>query len=395
MAGQGLTWAQFNRSGRYENNLREIHKKSVAGSPLLLVEPVSGLEGSGIHLTFDEMIFTVGKVEFQFNPSDYTEDEFVQKVTARVPDSMKKVSITFTHGQKKVGSGKVLKGPEFGGKPPAGATLTARWGYLATLTEILDPSYKLDTPSSQEMGELMFINDMNTAIAEAIDKELADPKSTMDKDCPGITVKVGSHEFEHVVGVNKVAGTPKADLALVACVNKKLKNVGFLSHKMGSKAKDFGQWSGLTLKAGRVISDHPEVVRFIADVKAWTEANPEWAKPSGVAVRREIQDRDLMMYAVYGPDFGKKFGTENVHAVLQGNPKLNKQGKVYVMTASHVNDNGDDLTGDFIPALVAMKKGAWEKILDPNAKGVRSDFGIRGMRISIYTYGGRKITDEI
>jgi len=42
-----------------------------------------------------------------------------------------------------------------------------------------------------------------------------------------------------------------------------------------------------------------------------------------------------------------------------------------------------------------MKKGAWEKIQDRNAKGVRSDFGIRGMRISIYTYGGRKITDEI
>ena len=44
---------------------------------------------------------------------------------------------------------------------------------------------------------------------------------------------------------------------------------------------------------------------------------------------------------------------------------------------------------------MAIKKGAWEKIIDPSAKGVRSDFGIRGMRISIYPQGGRKVTHTV
>ena len=384
-----LTWSHLNRSGRYENNLREIHRKVVAGAPLTTTD--------GEYFVFDEIEFKVPKRDpVAIKISKLSEDAFVAAAKAQAPDFMKSVSINFKKGNLVLASGKVHKGVEFGGKPPAGQQLVAKWGRLAELTELLDKTYELNMPSTQEMGELHFINDMNSAIYDAIEKELANPRSQMDKTCPSLTIKMGKHKFEHIVGVNKVSGTPKADLALVACHNDKLVNVGFISHKMGNQAKDFGQWSGVTRgSAGSEIGDHPEVIQFIESVRAYTSANSNWAQVSGFAARRDIVDEKLKMYSLYGPNYGKQFGEQNVHVLFQGTPKLKKQGSLYVMSADHVHNNGDKMMGDYVPSLMAIKKGAWEKIIDPNAKGVRSDFGIRGMRISIYPQGGRKVTNTI
>ena len=384
-----LTWSHLNRSGRYENNLREIHRKVVAGSPLTTTD--------GEYFVFDEIEFKVPKRDpVAINISKLSEDAFVAAAKAQAPDFMKNVSVNFKKGNLVLGSGKVHKGVEFGGKPPAGQQLTAKWGRLAELTELLDSSYELNMPSTQEMGELHFINDMNTAIADAIQKEIDNPRSTMDKTCPSLTIKMGKHKFEHIVGVNKVSGTPKADLALVACHNNKLVNVGFISHKMGNQAKDFGQWSGVTRgSAGPEIGDHPEVEAFVEAVRNYTSVNTSWAQVSGFAARRDINDNNLKMYSLYGPDYGKQFGEQNVHVLFQGTPKLTKRAGYYVMDADHVHNNGDNMTGDYIPSLMAIKKGSWEKIIDPTARGVRSDFGIRGMRLSIYPQGGRRVTHTV
>lgn len=385
-----LTWAHLNRSGRYERNLREIHKKAAAGAGLLTVD--------GDSFVFDEIEFKVPKRDaVSIEVASLSEDAFVAAAKRQAPDFLKSCTITFKKGNQSLGSGSILKGVEFGGRPPAGSQLTARWGRLAMLTELYDKSYQLNMPSSQEMGEFHFINDMNTAIHDAIEAELANPRSKMDKTCPGLTIKMGKHTFHNIVGVNKVSGTPKSDLALVECHNGSLTNVGFISHKMGSAAKDFGQWSGVTVaSAGRVIGAHPEVTSFVDAVREYTQGNPEWGRVSGFAMARPIVDERLKMYSLYGPNYGSSvFGEENVHVLMQGDPTLKKQNTSYVMGAGHVHNNGDSMSGDFIPALMAIKKGSWENIIDPTARGVRSDFNIRGMRFSIYPQGGRRITDEI
>ena len=46
-----LTWSHLNRSGRYENNLREIQRKVVAGAPLTTTD--------GEYFVFDEIEFKV------------------------------------------------------------------------------------------------------------------------------------------------------------------------------------------------------------------------------------------------------------------------------------------------------------------------------------------------
>ena len=114
-----LTWSHLNRSGRYENNLREIHRKVVAGSPLTTID--------GEYFVFDEIEFKVPKrdpVAIKF--SKLSEDAFVAAAKAQAPDFMTSVSINFKKGTLVLASGKVHKGVEFGGKPPAGQQLTAR-----------------------------------------------------------------------------------------------------------------------------------------------------------------------------------------------------------------------------------------------------------------------------
>jgi len=384
-----LTWAHLNRSGRYERNLREIHKKAISGAPLLTTD--------GDSFVFDEIEFKVaGRDAVSISVTSMTEDRFVAAAQAQAPSFLRSCSVSFKNGNRTISSGQILKNVEFGGRPPAGAALTARWGRLAMLTELYDTSYELNMPSAQEMGEYHFINDMNTAINAAIERELENPRSHIDKDNPSITVRIGNYEFDHIVGVNKVSGTPKADLALVSCRNGHLENVGFISHKMGSVARDFGQWSGVTVQsAGRVIGTHPEVTSFVEVVRQYTAANPNWARVSGFAMMREINDETLKMYSLYGPEYGGQFGEQNVHVLLQGDPTLRKSNTKYIMGATHVHNNGDRMIGSYVPSLMAIKKGAWEKIIDPTARGVRSDFNIRGMRISIYPIGGRSVTNTI
>lgn len=385
-----LTWGQLNRSGRYERNLREIHKKAAVGAGLLTVD--------GDSFVFDDIEFRVsGRDAVSITVASLSEDAFVAAAMRQAPEFLRSCAITFKRGSQSISSGRILKDVEFGGRPPAGAQLTARWGRLAMLTELYDTSYQLNMPSSQEMGEFHFINDMNTAIHDAIEAEIANPNSRIDKSCPSITIRIGSHTFNHIVGVNKVSGTPKADLALVECHNGSLTNVGFISHKMGSRARDFGQWSGLTTaSAGRVIGDHPEVTSFVNAVRDFTVRTPGWARTSGFAMAREIVDERLKMYSLYGPNYGAaQFGEENIHVLMQGDPVLRKRNGNYTMTATHVHNNGDSMNGDFIPALMAIKKGSWENIINTSARGVRSDFNIRGMRFSIYPQGGRNVTHTI
>ena len=87
----------------------------------------------------------------------------------------------------------------------------------------LDSSYKLYTPTPTERGELAVLTDLNKQI-----KSIKGP----------IDVKVGSKVFKNIYGVNKIAGTPKADLALVS-FNKtkgKFENVCFTTFSIHYRA---------------------------------------------------------------------------------------------------------------------------------------------------------------
>lgn len=248
-----------------------------------------------------------------------------------------------------------------------------------------DTSYKLYSPTATEKGEKDFMDKVNACILRS-------------GSLTGVTVRIGGVDYKNIFGVNKIFGTPKADMALVQVFRKKLRNVCFMSHKMGRGARDFGQWGGMTPKAGTVISNDREVKAFIDFVKNYTTECVEWSKVSGFTLIKEIKSMALKKRAIYGPDFGGPLGENNVTVVIQGSPHCVITGSktpILTITANHINPNGQTPTGEFIPCLMAIKKGSHENIMNPDKERVRSDFGIRGMRFSIYPCGGRGHTHNM
>jgi len=171
-----------------------------------------------------------------------------------------------------------------------------------------------------------------------------------------VDVKFGKFTFKNIIGVNKIEGTPKADVALVSAHGNTLTNVCFISHKMGQAAKDFQQYSGITDKAdgkksGSISKDN-EVQTFLKNI-----AQPDIYKKitkDKLRFYQEVKSKTLIGKAVYGPEFGStKFGVDNIHGIGQGTPVLKKSGtNTYVLTFSA----GAHYNGDTQPFLSGTYK---------------------------------------
>lgn len=261
------------------------------------------------------------------------------------------------------------------GTTPASKNTGVNFGLLATYQKNgLAGRYSLNSPSPTESGERDFINEVNSKIKKPI------------------TLIIGSKKFSNIVGVNKVAGTPKADLVFVAYneSSKSFIEVCYVSHKKGSTYKDFGQWSGISPSAGESIFNHPLTQKFIADVQSHVDATFNNKKiVATFTIVKEIEGKDseaLKMRSMYGPNYGSKTrGQDNIDFLLQGNPSLVKvdaSGNSFKLTMSgSIHKNGDKMNGGFVPAFMAYRKGS---------TGDRSQFGVNGGRFVIQPIGGRR-----
>lgn len=190
-----------------------------------------------------------------------------------------------------------------------------------------------------------------------------------------IPIKIGSKTYM-ASDVVSTPGTPKSDFHLI---DKSGVEIAWISHKDGSRAKDFQQWGGLSRTKEPKLFSHPETTKFVQDIH---KIYPN-GLPNATTISRKIKDTSLKMMSVYGNEYGRKLSRQNTTLMLQGDIKLVKRGQHYTITATHTHLNGDDMTGDYEPVFMAIFKGD------------RSDFGIKGTRVVIAPYGCRKITSEI
>lgn len=168
--------------------------------------------------------------------------------------------------------------------------------------------YKLNAPSPTERGELAVLSEFNEFCA--------------DHGQP-FELTIGRVRLKHVVGINKIEGTPKADLAIVTWDKSRrvLQNSYFLSHKMGLQAKDFQQYSGITPKAD---GKRPGSISKDKNVVAFLRAISQPGIMAKIVKKKErfyrdIKDGTLIGKAVYGPEYGGSSRTEdNIHAIAQG-----------------------------------------------------------------------------
>lgn len=212
------------------------------------------------------------------------------------------------------------------------------------------------------------------------DIELARLQSQID----AIKVETASATVSITVGTKtyKVAGAastpskptaPKSDFHLL---DNDGKEVVWISHKDGRNAKDFQQWGGLTEAP---ILRHAEVKSFTQDVYDMFDG----VIPRATTVARKIKSRNLKNMSVYGVDYGKALGRQNVSMLIQGPVKLVKAGRSYKFESNHIHLNGDEIDGLFEPVLMAIYKGD------------RNQFNVKGARFVISPIGGRKITEMV
>lgn len=179
---------------------------------------------------------------------------------------------------------------------------------------------------------------------------------------PYVSIQVAGRVV-NAVDVQSTPGTPKSDFHLVDMNGEE---VAWISHKDGRTAKDFQQWGGLT-ELSKLNPNHPEIKSYLDAVRNDAPNGLDGSK----SYARVLKDKKLKMQAVYGIDYGKKPGRQNVDILLQGAIKLRKKGKNYVMTSNHTMENGTMPSGGYTPQFFARYIGD------------RNNFGIKNSRFMV------------
>lgn len=170
----------------------------------------------------------------------------------------------------------------------------------------------------------------------------------------------------NAAGIAKVPGNVKADAAVVDDTGQE---VAWISLKDGTTPLGFGQWGGVNH-----LANNPEVRGFVEQL-AGLFGNEF---PRGPTYGRPIKDPKLKGLVCFGKNYGQAPGISNVDLILQGHPTLKKGTRgSYVITGAHTWYNGDIPTGEYDPVLTVRFSSD------------RSDFGIKGARITAYPTKGR------
>jgi len=211
-----------------------------------------------------------------------------------------------------------------------------------------------------------------------------------------VDLKIKSKTYTNVAGFVGGVGTKKADFVIVAFDgSNNPKEVGFISYKLGTDAKSFQQYGGISDRAGNEISKHDEVKGF----KDFVIDNWDTYSDDFNTLWRPIKSRELKKMAVFGPDCKKVSGYDSVDFITQGTPKIKKVGatrdKRSILKLDFnkvVNKNNiTSLQAGYEPTLAARKGESSRRISTSNTK---YKDGLRGGIFS-RDYSNRNKSKEI
>lgn len=168
------------------------------------------------------------------------------------------------------------------------------------------------------------------------------------------------------VGVETTPGVPKSDFHLVDAAGNE---IAWISHKDGSTSKDFQQYGGLT---NRVFKNNSAVKDFM---NALLKKYPDGMQ-RGKSAYRTVKDKKLINQSVWGVDFGKARGRDNVDEFHQGPMKIKKRGKFYYIQSRHQDTNGNLPKGEGYDAIFYAR---FTSDRGSNVAGVRVPFARVGV----------------
>jgi len=169
-----------------------------------------------------------------------------------------------------------------------------------------------------------------------------------------------SYEFDDFVRINSSC---KADFALI----KDNKEIFWISHKDGTTDRHFVHFGGISH-----IKNDPAIKYFVSRHKEQFEYQPNYTV--GMLLNKHDEHKQLCLQSVYGNEFGKCFGRNNVNVIIQGEMKIEDNNLV----ANKIIENGNLLSDKQFMLYSRIS-------LD------RSDCGIKNCRLSIGTTESRLV----
>ena len=385
-----LSFKEFNK--RLRANLKTFWQMSVTDRRFVLNKATKDWDGQvklteGILVT--GLVYETKKIEngkevkddriFLCKDDNYnTADAFANAVMHRLPFAGdekigKKIKVVLYDEKTRIPFGNLFKSSDFGGGSTSLDLGQLKWGHLGFFADRC--GFKLLPPGKQI--ELYWLNDFNELVSRERDRLMKKGEDVcLDFEIAGVTIPnvIGA------MGAPDAKQDPKADIVFVTCKDGCLEYTGFASLKDGTDVKNFQQWGGLSN-----FKNHPEVEQFAADLKQMYP-NGISAAGGGVNVGREIEDRNLKIEAIYGPSYSRgNYNSESVQFVIQGAPqRIQRQGNSYrlITGSTHIySDSASDQN--------ELMTGATRPVFMARSDTKRSDLGVPGTRIFIYSAGGR------
>jgi hypothetical protein len=215
-------------------------------------------------------------------------------------------------------------------------------------------------------------------------------------DCGGkVDLRIKGKLFKSVIGLNAGPAKAKADFAII---DENGKELGYISYKAGSTSGDFQQYSGISQRAyGDDIYNNSEVKNFRERIvnEGW-EAISQGKKSVHIKIKVGTA---LKNRAVFGKDFRRKKGINNVDFFAQGNPRLDKIGNVVILAfPTKLVENGrvNQLNGEYDP-VIAARKGEQSRVITADIRNERGDIirmRERNVRGGIWAEGHMKARDS-
>lgn len=193
---------------------------------------------------------------------------------------------------------------------------------LSALSDIdsLLVSSKTLRKTLKESSDVVGVSEFNKAL------------ENISKTTNGADISIGKFSVSNAVGVVAVVGKePKTDFVVLRKSGNALIPALYISYKKGTSAKDFQNYSGLSEKTSELIWTHAETKKFFKKLRAMYESKVQ------EEVKQEITDTDIVFHSIFGQDYGKKYGLDNVNIVAQGSVKISQTGRV---SYDHIMENG-------------------------------------------------------
>ena len=175
------------------------------------------------------------------------------------------------------------------------------------------------------------------------EKLLEETKEKIQK--PYVPIQVpGEKTIYRITSVQSTPGTPKSDFHLIDINGNE---VMWLSHKDGTTVKAYQQYGGiLEVYKTTKSKELEEFIKILQNITAGEF-------PKGKAFMRVIKNKKDKLVAIFGKDYGKKRGRNNVDVLLQGNIQLLNKGNYFILDSSHTIVNGEVPAGEYEPVYFA------------------------------------------